>query len=197
MKSMYLLRNLGQVKVLANPLRLKILEALARKAMTTKQVAELLKENPTKLYHHVEALERTGLVRLVRTKTNRGTIEKYYRAMAKEFMVDRGYLELSHNVRKVTSKYEALFLNALRATIQEIKESIDGGLFSPVKLGRNAFIYRCHVAGSKEQIKMLMNRLRKLIDMSGAVQKKDANNQFGLTIAFYPVRLNKRNSKKN
>ena len=192
MKSIYLLRNLEELKILANPLRLKILEAFGQKPMTTKQVASLLDENPTKLYHHVDALERIGLIRLIRTKKNRGTMEKYYKAIAKEFIVDRGYLELSHASRKVTSKYEALFLNALRATIQEIKQSIADGAFSSLNQGRNAFIFRCHISGSKEQVITIINKLRKLIDTSGAIRKKKGENQFGFTIAFYPVK-----SKKN
>jgi hypothetical protein len=48
-------------------------------------VAQRLREKPTKLYHHVEALERVGLIRLARTRQNRGTIEKYHIAVARQF----------------------------------------------------------------------------------------------------------------
>jgi DNA-binding transcriptional ArsR family regulator len=74
--------GLNQVRVLAHPLRLKLLEVFARGPATTKQVARLLGESPTRLYHHVYALERVGLVRLVETKPNRGTVEKYYRTVS-------------------------------------------------------------------------------------------------------------------
>src|SRR5262245_60005872 len=82
------LSDLDQVKVLADPLRIRILEQLAIAERTTKQVAQRLGEKATKLYHHVDALERVGLIRLTRTRQNRGTIEKYYLAVARQFRAD-------------------------------------------------------------------------------------------------------------
>ena len=63
---------------------MRILGALCEER-TTKQVAELLNEKPTRLYHHVDALERAGLVQLTRTRPKRGTVEKYYRSVARRF----------------------------------------------------------------------------------------------------------------
>ena len=82
------LSDLDQIKVLADPLRIRILEDLCTEERTTKQVALRLGEKPTKLYHHMEALERVGLIRLTRTRQNRGTIEKYYLAVAQQFRTD-------------------------------------------------------------------------------------------------------------
>ena len=74
--------GLDQVRALAHPLRLRLLELFVRQPMTTKQAAEALGEPPTKLYHHVAALERAGLVRLRETRQNRGTTEKYFEAVS-------------------------------------------------------------------------------------------------------------------
>ena len=81
----YLVDDLAKLKVLADPLRVRILEAFVEEARTTKQVANKLGEKTTKLYHHVDALEKAGFVRLERTRQNRGTLEKYYRAVARVF----------------------------------------------------------------------------------------------------------------
>ena len=54
--------------MLADPLRVRIIEVLAEGERTTKQVAEEIGEKSTKLYHHVETLERVGLIRLTRTR---------------------------------------------------------------------------------------------------------------------------------
>lgn len=85
---LHVLTDLEQVKVIADPLRVRILEAFCEKACTTKQVAERLGEKPTRLYHHVDALERAGLIRLVETKPVRGTVEKYYAGIARRFKAD-------------------------------------------------------------------------------------------------------------
>jgi predicted ArsR family transcriptional regulator len=56
------------------------MELFAEMPRTTKQIADLLGEPPTRLYHHVAALERAGLLRLKETRQNRGTTEKWYEA---------------------------------------------------------------------------------------------------------------------
>lgn len=82
----YRISDIDQVKALAHPLRMRIIETLgASDPMTTKQVAEALGEKPTRLYHHVDKLEKAGLIRLTHTRQNRGTTEKYYEPIAKQF----------------------------------------------------------------------------------------------------------------
>src|SRR6185503_9614296 len=76
-------RNVSDLRALAHPLRLRIMELFAESPKTTKRVAELLGEPPTRLYHHVAALERAGLIRLKETRKNRGTVEKWYQAISR------------------------------------------------------------------------------------------------------------------
>lgn len=45
MKNIHQLKNLEQVKAMAHPIRLRILELLRNKPMTTKQVATVLGES--------------------------------------------------------------------------------------------------------------------------------------------------------
>jgi DNA-binding transcriptional ArsR family regulator len=71
------------MRSLAHPLRLSIMEAFAEAPRTTKQVAELLGQPPTRLYYHVAALERAGLLRLKETRKNRGTTEKWYEVVGR------------------------------------------------------------------------------------------------------------------
>jgi len=68
--------GLEQVRALSHPLRLRLLELFKLQPRTAKQAAEVLGEPPTRLYHHVAALERAGLIRLRETRQNRGTTEK-------------------------------------------------------------------------------------------------------------------------
>jgi DNA-binding transcriptional ArsR family regulator len=86
----YTMKSLEQVRILAHPLRLRLLENFAQSAQTTRQVAEKLGVPATRLYHHVNALEAVGLIRLKETRPVRGTIEKYYEAVAKKMIVGPG-----------------------------------------------------------------------------------------------------------
>ncbi|HEY4573248.1 MAG TPA: winged helix-turn-helix domain-containing protein [Thermoanaerobaculia bacterium] len=78
--------GLEQMRALSHPLRLRLLEVFAERPRTTKQAAEALGEPTTKLYHHVAALERAGLVRLRETRQNRGTTEKYFEVTQNQFL---------------------------------------------------------------------------------------------------------------
>src|SRR5438477_12848542 len=85
-------RTVADLRALAHPLRLRIMELFAESPKTTKQVAELLGQPPTRLYHHVAALERAGLIHLKETRKNRGTVEKWYESISRTLgsMPDRG-----------------------------------------------------------------------------------------------------------
>jgi DNA-binding transcriptional ArsR family regulator len=81
------LSDLDQVRALGDPLRVRMLGAFAEER-TTRQVAEVLHEKPTRLYHHLKSLLAAGLIRKTRTRRNRGTLETYYRAVAGAFRAD-------------------------------------------------------------------------------------------------------------
>src|SRR5437762_3325517 len=79
----HLAANVAELRALAHPLRLRIMELFAEGPKTTKHVADLLGQPPTRLYHHVAALERAGLVHLKETRKNRGTVEKWYESVSR------------------------------------------------------------------------------------------------------------------
>src|SRR5499426_2508780 len=83
-------RATQQLRALAHPLRLRLLEAFAQGLRTTMQVAAQLGEPPTRLYHHVNALERAGVLKLVDTRQVPGTTEKYFELASKQIGVIRG-----------------------------------------------------------------------------------------------------------
>jgi len=101
-----------QIRALAHPLRLRILGLLVREPRTTKQVADLLGENHTKLYHHVQELERAKVVRLTETRQKRGTVEKYYQATAMLFRAAPSVFSLARTAVGKSSDVEAM-LNAI------------------------------------------------------------------------------------
>src|SRR6516164_1151744 len=74
-------RATQELRALAH--RLRLVEEFAGQARTTMQVAEAMGEPPTRLYHHVNALERAGILRLARTRQVRGTTEKYFEVARK------------------------------------------------------------------------------------------------------------------
>jgi DNA-binding transcriptional ArsR family regulator len=83
--------DLETLKVLADPLRLTILEYLM-KPSTVKRIAEKIDKPATKLYYHFNLLEKHNLIQLVDTRIVSGIIEKHYQASARAYRVARGLL---------------------------------------------------------------------------------------------------------
>ncbi|MFS0925587.1 ArsR/SmtB family transcription factor [Enterococcus durans] len=123
--------NWEQQRVLANPLRSRIVALLFEKPMTSKQVADLLEKNPGTIYYHIKQLEKNDILEIDHTNTEKGIIEKFYRSKAvifknseaeksanvvdevniSIFMSDDLLEELNHELRELFFKYGQLSFN--------------------------------------------------------------------------------------
>lgn len=83
----YNLETIEQMRAIADPLRVGIIQALAFQAMTATQLGGALGLPANKVHYHVRELEKAGLVRLVETREKGGILEKYYRTVARDFRV--------------------------------------------------------------------------------------------------------------
>ena len=176
------LDDLKQVRALADPLRMRILTALCEER-TTKQVAELLHEKPTRLYHHVAALERAGLVQLTRTRPKRGTIEKYYRSVARTF---EARVSTGRGADASREVIDDVMATAFATTSSEVSRLLEHGAGST--LSEEGILTFLEVRGTRAEIQTLRRRLRAAIDVAreeGTSSPRDE--RYRLTIAFYPL----------
>jgi len=175
------LTSLAQMRVLANPLRLRLLDAFVPEPRTTMQVARLLGEGPTRLYRHVDMLYRAGFLKRCGRRKNRGTTETYYQATAGRFEADPGLFAKSG---PAGAGFGRTIAQLLRRTEQGLvaaaeaagRGSVDGGGLVLVGLS---------VDGSPRDIARLRRRLEAWIRECAATSGRGATWQ-GL-IAFYPV----------
>jgi DNA-binding transcriptional ArsR family regulator len=188
----YRISDLEQVKALAHPLRMRIIEALAAsEPMTTKQVAESLGETPTRLYHHVDLLEKTGLIRLTHTRQNRGTTEKYFEAIARQFRADTDLFSEESTVDQESAlrpMIRTVFDNAtaellrLLDTPRADKLLEDEGLLSYVEM---------HL--TQEQIDDVQQKLKDVLDHLQSFEDPEADpdeeglRKYRLMMAHYPL----------
>ncbi len=184
--------DLEQLKVLADPLRLRILEELCKEERTTKQVAQRLGEKPTKLYHHVEALERVGLIRLARTRPNRGTIEKYYLAVAQQFRTDPRIFSAAD----AGSKLEEDALHAMISTVFESTADEMRGLIAQGRgrkgIEEQGILSYLEIQTDARHGRRIQAQLMKLIksfDETPKVGDKPGGRSYRFTLAFYPIKL--------
>lgn len=174
--------SLDQLRALAHPLRLRMLEVFVEGPRTTKQVAQMLGEPPTKLYHHANALERAGLLRLSRTRQNRGAIEKWYEATATAISGRR--LPRSRPMQQAISGLATVAL-------EQTRREVELALRRPP--GVRPLVVRVTAVGNEQRIaqirKRLLQVLKELRDSKGERKRvaEPSAKRWTLTITFAPA----------
>ena len=74
--------NWKQQKVISNPLRSRMIALLYEQPMTPKQTADMLGKNPGTVYYHIQQLVKHDILEVESVRTEKGIVEKYYRAKA-------------------------------------------------------------------------------------------------------------------
>ena len=178
-----LAQNVADMRALAHPLRLRMIELFAEKPRTTKQVAELLDQPPTRLYHHVAALERAGLLVLKETRQNRGATEKWYEAITRQ---------LESPVRSTVSKRAGKA--GRRAIASVVMEQAKQELLA-AGAGEAPLIARLVIAAPADRIAAVRQRLYEAVQQIRAdfsCEGEDGTSdltyeRWAVTMAFAPV----------
>ena len=181
MKDTHKIKDLEQVRLLSDPLKLRLLQAFAESAKTTKQVATELGESVTKLYRHVDALHESGLLVVTEEKQKRGTIERTFRAVAHRFEADHSLFtdaageEGTDAAREMLRVGEAEILDVLAKANEDQEEQ--------------AIVMRIRGRASPAEIAELRATLKRWIDSLPNCDEAPANDarDFGGLIAFYEI----------
>lgn len=171
----------NQIKAYVNPTRIVILNMLIKEKRTVTSVAKELNVHPANLTHHFKLLEKTGLIKLVEKKDTGKNLEKYYRAVAINYIVSpNSTTGLNKNAIALS-----ILNNDLTSTISNMPKNdkrIVVALLASVKL-------------LPDDIKILVNELKKII-----AKYKKLNNKNGITyninLSTYPNEINM-NPNKN
>ena len=179
-------RNVADLRALAHPLRLRMMELFAESPKTTKQVAELLGQPPTRLYHHVAALERAGLLVLKETRQNRGAVEKWYEGVSRQF---QGTGAKGRPPAASRAARRAVAATVLEQTKQEL-------MAMPAGAKEAALLSRLVVVAPPSKVPVIrqwlfetIQSLRTRFELEDDAESADAEcERWALTLAFAPVR---------
>ena len=182
--------NLETLKAIADPLRIRVLEAFAKTPRTVKQAAADLKLPATKLYYHVNVLEEHGLLRVVGTRVVSGIIEKTYRTAAKRIHSDARLFTLTTGERGEVP--DTLLRVVLDTTRADLEREIQAGRLDPAPdapITRSAFIARGLRPLPPDQAQELARRLSQLLDEFGASEAAEGgeNRVYSLTLVLFPM----------
>lgn len=186
-----MVRDLETLKILADPLRNQILEILAPRKLTINQMAEKLGLAPSKLYYHINLMEKYGLIKEVDTIVKANIIEKVYWISAYECKMDDNLCNFS------TPEGQESVMTAMLAPIDSTREDILRSLQArATALDRGAEEHPREVVIFRE-LRMMTDRTadqfaerikeitRDFEEFEGDQGGEDAHMR-ALTVSFYP-----------
>lgn len=187
------INDLETLKVLADPLRLQIVELCTQAPRTVKQIAKVLNLPPTKLYYHIKQLEERSLIKVVDTRIVSGIVEKQYQAAAFNYRVDRELFSLTSQAGK--EGLNVMLTGLFDDTREDIQNSAEADVLdvSPndqddKPLNRSLLISRNTLHLPPDTAETFYHRLKDLVreyvDLSNAAPT--AEQTYGLLIALYP-----------
>lgn len=143
----FVVNDLETLKVLSDPLRLRIRELMSEPC-TVKQVASALKIPPTKLYYHINLLEKHGIIVLVETRLVSGIVEKHYQVSSKGIRVATHLLQPANGEggEGVQVTVNGMFEDARTDLLASISEgAVNTADDAPTHHGAKAFSIRLHL----------------------------------------------------
>ena len=188
--SVYLVKSTEQAALLADSYKMKLIEQFAGQPITTKQVAEVLGEKAPKLYRHVDALVAAGLLTLVEERPKRGTVERYYQAVATRFEIDPNLFVTQNDDNTAVAMLRQLFRES-ETEMLNIAESVKDSDCEPMLY---PLAMKLTVEASQQNILMLRQKLQEWIDDCEALADKSGQHRseeemltYKGLITFYPA----------
>jgi DNA-binding transcriptional ArsR family regulator len=191
------------IRVVTDPLRLRIFEFLRDRPATVKELATALKTPVTRLYYHVNLLEKHQIIRVSATRVVSGITEKTYVAAGDRISVDRSLF--SSDGPAIEEGADAFVTVVLDGAKAEIRRGIAAGRIDPsnnepsdggMLLGRNWFRL------TPERMAALMRRLDELNEEFGGsrsfeVEPSSEETAYEMVIGVYPIDGSKSSSPAN
>jgi DNA-binding transcriptional ArsR family regulator len=143
MQDVLYIEAVEQAMTLLHPLRIDLLKQMGE-TRTCPELAEMFDSTPQKIYYHVKALEKAGLVEKVEERRVRGAVEGYYRAKARSYWLAPHLVGQVGGEKAAQDQTSLRFLLSLAEEVQDdigrLGQKSEAGQDVP-SLGLSAHIY--------------------------------------------------------
>ncbi len=179
-----------QLRLLADPIRRAVLEKLGTREMSTSGLAaELGDAAPSNLYYHVHRLHAAGLIRLVRTEPRRGTVEKFYRAVAKVFAVKPELAITMASDQATQDDIMAVARRVVEDKLHEFATSVARGLFTDSMERIPPVVAGITIRGTEDRLREIGERLRSWLADGSQQDDDSADIEYSGLVMFFPTEL--------
>lgn len=177
------IRDVETIKILADPLRLQIVRLL-QEPKTIKQIASVLKISATKLYYHVNLLQKHQLICVVGHNLETGIVEKIYQVTARDFKLVNPLLSEDIPAEAVGALFSDMLYDASLGLQQALLARNEEVRAPP----RHPFVSQKRFRLTDAQLSALHARLVDLIQDVTALNTENAaleEPEYELTVVFY------------
>jgi DNA-binding transcriptional ArsR family regulator len=201
MRDVIYIEEVEQAATLLNPLRLGLLKHLAE-PRSCPELAGFVGETAQKVYYHVKALERVGLVKKVGERRVRGMVEGRYQAKGRSYWLSPTLVGRIGSRGRARDQFSLGFLLTLAEELQA-----DIGHLSEVdaeevpSLGLSAEIHLADNARRTVFLQEVQHTFEVLARKYGARGPEEASHgkgqSFRLVLACYPKPVSRRKGRSN
>lgn len=194
----YTIADLETLKDLSDPLRMRIFDQIGlanqrEELRTVKQLAEELNTSASKLYYHINLLEKHGVIKVAETQIVSGILEKHYQVAAHAITIGRELLGTGISLDEKAAAIMGLLDGALDATRADMLKFLQAAVadedVAKKFSSRGGQITRENARITLAQAEEFSRRLLALVDefqQMSAPENEDAV-IYGYTVVFYPV----------
>jgi len=196
--ALFTISDLETLKVVSDPLRMRIMDSIGLanqlgELRTVKHLAEELDTPASKLYYHINMLEKHGLIKVAETQIVSGIIEKHYQITAHSIAVDRELLSAGVSKDEKAAAMLSLLdstLDAARADmVRLVKGIMENETIEAKFTGKQGQITRENArltpAQANEFNVRLLTVMEEFREMS--VPNGQESNIYAFTLVFTPV----------
>jgi DNA-binding transcriptional ArsR family regulator len=183
-RARHVIRSVAVLRMLADPLKLRIYEALRDEPASPHELALRFGKKPTALYHHFAQLSAAKLIHVVVRRRRRGVIERQYAPSANQLVVDRKLVRGAQGSRPVEAA-----LAAAGAILQVTADDIRAAVADPSRPfadPQRSEVAMVLVRTTPLRARALMRRLRALLDRAMRWDGTGST-RVRLTLALVPV----------
>ena len=186
-----MVEDLETLKILADPMRNQILEILAPEKLTINQMAKKLGLSPSKLYYHINLLEKYGLIQEVDSIVKANIIEKVYWISAYECKMNDNLCNFSTPEGQESTM--TAMVTPIESTRQDMMRSLEARA-SALNQGaeehpREVIIFRELRKMDDQAADAFAERIKEVLEdfesFDGDGEGEDVHVR-ALTVAFYP-----------
>ncbi|MCI0713854.1 MAG: helix-turn-helix domain-containing protein [Chloroflexi bacterium] len=188
MQDVHFIEDIDSAVALLKPQRIEIMQQLDR-PRTCPDLADYFGESAQKIYYHIKALEKAGLVEKVDEKRVRGTVEGHYQAVARSYWLAP---QLVGRIGDEKTASDQVSLRMILQLAEEVQTDLGKlGTHSAVgeeipSLSMSGYIHLPDAARRAEFLAELQATFQSLAAKYGLTESGDSSANFRLILMCYP-----------